>query len=258
MKVRRMLLALAAAWLAAATARSGELLFESDLEQETAACWANPPQAGCNGWIGIHSMLPSGERSRSGKQALKVSFEHNEDVGSATREIEARHVVVGFHDFYARGFDFAAGLKILRLSAFDAASQRNAFDIVLESRASAPDSNYCGLTDTTYLSIAYNGGPVDWGIVDAPFVFRRERWYAIRTEVRLNQPGQSDGLLRVWINGQKLIERTGMNLVGMLPNPINRIGFGGWYSNSAAGRNPCPDPVSPATHFVDDVFIRRR
>jgi hypothetical protein len=158
MKVRRMLLALTAAWLAAAAAQSGELLFESDLEQESAACWAQPPKSGCHGWIGIHGMLPSSERSRSGEQALKVSFEHNEDVGSATREIEARHVVVGFHDYYARGFDFAAGMKILRLSAFDAASQRNAFDIVLESRASAPDSNYCGLTDTAYLSIAYNGG----------------------------------------------------------------------------------------------------
>ena len=258
MKLRRALLALAVLGLAQASAQPGELLFESDIEAESEACWTLPPQAGCNGWIGIHGMLPSTQRSRSGEQALKVTFGRNEDVGSATREIEARHVVVGFHDFYARGFDFAAGMKILRLSAFDAASQHNAFDIVLESRASAPDSNYCGLTDTAYLSIAYNGGPVDWGIVDAPFVFRRERWYAIRTEVRLNQPGVSDGLLRVWVNGQKLIERTGMNLVGALPNPINRIGFGGWYSNSAAGHNPCPDPVSPSTHFVDDVFIRRR
>ncbi|HEX5684404.1 MAG TPA: hypothetical protein VFY73_10275 [Ideonella sp.] len=254
----RPVLVLAALWLGASAAWPGELLFRSDLEDESEACWAQPPQAGCHGWTGIHGMVPSSERPRSGEQALKVSFERNEDVGSATREIEARHVVVGFHDFYARGFDFAAGMKILRLSAFDAASQRNAFDIVLESRASAPDSNYCGLTDTTYLSIAYNGGPVDWGIIDAPFVFRRGRWYAIRTEVRLNQPGQSDGLVRVWVNGQKLIERTGMNLVGTLPNPINRIGFGGWYSNSAAGRNPCPDPASPSIHFVDDVFIRRR
>jgi hypothetical protein len=254
----RPVLALAALWLGASTAWPGELLFRSDLEDASEACWAHPPQAGCNGWVGIRGLLPSTDRSRSGEQSLKATFERNEDVGSGTREIEARHVVVGFHDYYARGFDFAAGMKILRLSAFDAASQRNAFDIVLESRASSPDSNYCGLTDTAYLSIAYNGGPVDWGIVDAPFVFRRERWYAIRTEVRLNQPGQSDGLLRVWVNGQKLIERTGMNLVGALPNPINRIGFGGWYSNSAAGRNPCPDPASPSTHFVDDVFIRRR
>lgn len=234
-----------------------ELVFDSDLEAESPTCWAAPPQAGCNGWIGIHGLQPSTQRHRSGRQSLKATFSRNEDVGSAIREIEgSRHVKVGFHDRYDAGFDFAAGMKILRLSSFDAAAQRNNFDIVLESRASRAGDNYCGQTDTTYLSIAYNGGPVDWGIVDAPFVFERGRWYAIQVEVHLNQPGQADGQLRVWVDQQKVIERNGMNLVGSSTAPINRVGFGGWYSNAAAGRNPCPDPAAPSTHYLDDLVIR--
>jgi hypothetical protein len=31
--------------------------------------------------------------------------------------------------------------------------------------------------------------------------------------------------------------------------------FGGWYSSSLAGKNPCPNPEQPSIRYVDDVAI---
>jgi len=75
--------------------------------------------------------------------------------------------------------------------------------------------------------------------VEARFTFARGRWYAVETEIKLNTPGQSDGLLRIWIDGKLIAEKTQMNITGSVASPINRVMFGGWYSSSAAGRNPC-------------------
>ena len=66
-------------------------------------------------------------------------------------------------------------MKIHRLSSYDPARQRNNFDIILYSQgAGGPD--YCGPTDMQYLNLAYNGGPVDWGVVGGRLRMERGRW----------------------------------------------------------------------------------
>ena len=39
----------------------------------------------------------------------------------------------------------------------------------------------------------------------------KNRWYSIEQHVRLNQPGQSDGEFRTWVNGQLATVRTGLH-----------------------------------------------
>jgi hypothetical protein len=186
---------------------------------------------------------------------LRIEFLKNEDYGGTWRKTEARRIFTRFYDYYDSGFDFAAGMKIHRLSSFNEARQLNDFDIILQLKADDPGSNYCGLTDARWIALTYNGGPNDWGSVEARFTPVRGRWYCIETEVWLNSPGMSDGEARIWIDGQLVAERKGLNIRDKLDAPINRVMFGGWYSNAAAGKNPCPNPVAPSRRYIDDAAI---
>ncbi|MDB5047976.1 MAG: hypothetical protein JWO30_1047 [Fibrobacteres bacterium] len=237
---------------------SAQVQFLSDLEDADPACFSSRPDAGCNGWLGIHDAAISmsrGEKSHTGKQALKIVFAKNEVYGGTWRKADSRHIFTRFYDYYDDGFDFAAGMKIHRMSAFNEGKQINDFDIILQTKADDPSSNYCGLTDAKYLALSYNGGPVDWGSVEARWTPERKRWYCIETEIKLNTPGLSDGAVRIWVDGRVVAEKTGMNLTGSVASSINRVMFGGWYSNSAAGKNPCPDPVSASRRYVDDPAV---
>jgi hypothetical protein len=236
----------------------GQTIFLSDLENEDAACFSTRPSAGCGGWMGIHDAaitLSRGEIVHSGSKSLKIQFVKNEDYGGTYRTVSARRVFTRFYDFYDSGFDFAAGMKIQRFSAFNSSKQVNDFDIILQSKADEPNYNLCGLTDAKYLALSFNGGPHDWGSVEARFTFQRGRWYCVETEINLNKPGASDGEVRIWVDGHLVAEKKSMDLSGSLSSPINRIMFGGWYSSSAAGRNPCPNPVNASRRYVDDVAI---
>lgn len=254
--------ALAAALLSAPAAAQTQSLFtalplKADLEDLDANCFLKPSAAGCSGWLGIRDAgtITVGGRSHTGKSALRIEFLKNEDYGGANRKTEGRRVFTRFYDYYETGFDFAAGMKIHRLSAFNEARQVNDFDIILQLKADEPDANYCGITDAKWIALTFNGGPVDWGSVEARFTPMRGRWYAIETEVWLNTPGFSDGEARIWVDGRIVAEKKGMNISGPLASPINRVMFGGWYSNAAAGRNPCPDPMAPSIRYVDDAAI---
>ena len=230
-----------------------------DFEDADPGCFLNHPAAGCAGWMGIHDDgvigLGIGEKAHSGRTAMRIEFIRNEDYGGTWRKTEGRRIFTRFYDYYDSAFDFAAGMKIHRLSSFNEARQANDFDIILQLKAETPDRNYCGLTDARYIALSCNGGPVDWGSVEAPFKPERRRWYGIETEVWLNTPGLSDGEARIWIDGKLIAERKGMDIRGKLGSEINRVLFGGWYSNAAGGKNPCPDPAGVSRRYVDDAAI---
>lgn len=235
-----------------------QTLFISDLEGLSSSCFSSRPASGCDGWMGIHDAsisLCQGEVSHSGGKSLKIEFVKNENYGGSWRAVNSRHVYTRFYDYYDTGFDFAAGMKIHRFSAFNDAKQVNDFDIILQLKADEPNYNLCGLTDAKYLALSFNGGPHDWGSVEARFSPQRGRWYCVETEIKLNTPNAADGEVRIWIDGRLLAEKRGMNLNASLSSPINRVMFGGWYSSSAAGRNPCPDPVNVSRRYVDDAAI---
>jgi hypothetical protein len=249
-------------FLCAGAARPGNAaapdIFSSDLESLDVSCFVSRPGSGCSGWIGIHDASISLVRdgvAHSGRQALKIDFTKNENYGAAWRAVNTRHLFTRFYDYYAKNFDFAAGMKINRLSGFNEAKQINDFDIILQLKADDPASDYCGLTDAKYLALSFNGGPIDWGSVEVRWTPQRERWYCIETEVKLNTPGSSDGELRIWIDGIMVAEKKGMDLTADVASPINRALFGGWYSNAAAGKNPCPDPVQESIRYVDDPAL---
>ncbi len=227
--------------------------FSSDLESESNACWISQPANGCNGWMGLKGVTISPEKTHSGKQAMKANFRYNEEHNETFRVVDSKHIFVRFYDYYADGFDFPAGMKIGRISSFNAATQLNNYDIILQARATG-SSNRCGTTDSTSLAISFNGGPVDWGMAEGNFVFQRGRWYNIQAEVKLNTPGRSDGEVRVWVDEKLIAQKIGINITGSGSAAINRVLYGGWYSDSAGG-NPCPNPAQDSIRYIDDVAI---
>jgi hypothetical protein len=243
--------------LALGTAARAQLIFQDDFEGSDPSCWSSRPAAGCGGWTSIQdagiALVTTGE-AHSGKRSLRLTFAKDEEFAGANRTVSARHIFTRFYEYYDENFDFANGMKIHRLSAYDASRQLNDFDIILYSKAEG-GPNFCGKTDAHYLNLTYNGGPVDWGLVGGILQTQRKRWYCIETEVNLNTPGKSDGEVRIWVDGKLFAEKKGMNISGSIASPINRVMFGGWYSNGAAGKNPCPNPANPSIRYVDDVAI---
>lgn len=238
------------------------VLFRSDFEAEDPVCWLlrdldGYSPLGCNGWVdlgGKSVSLAVNEVNHSGTKSMKVIFSSNEQRGGAERPVvNASHIFVRFYDYYKENFDFAAGMKTSRIRSFN--GNINNYDIVLYSSAQNSGGNYCGISDMTNLNIAYNGGPSDWGDLFTNPGMVRGRWYSVETEVKLNTPGLSDGEVRIYVNGVKTGEKKNINIRGNLQSTINRILIGGWYSNGAAGTNPCPNPESPSVRYIDDVII---
>ncbi len=237
---------------------SAQLLFETDMENEDPACWMKLPGS-CNGWVGIRDAgivsLSVGGPAHIGKKSMKVVFTKNEQYGGATRVVNEQHIFTRFYDYYAKDFDFAAGMKVHRISGFNAQKGLNDFDVIIYSAASHNNFNYCGISEPSFMRITFNGGPVDWGGAENSMRFERGRWYLIETEVKLNEPGKSNGLVRMWVDGKLFAEKVGINIVGNQKTQINRVLFGGWYSNSHAGKNPCVDPVAPSIRHIDGMAI---
>ena len=81
-----------------------------------------------------------------------------------------------------------------------------------------------------------------------------DTWYSIETEVLVNSSGNSDGALRVWVNGSQVFEQTGLgapgalNMAGTCGNGVTSIQIG-----RQANRYNW-DPVNEVRYW-DDVVI---
>jgi hypothetical protein len=238
-------------------------LYRSDLEDQDAACWGNRQASGytpaaCGDWGAIGSAgarLAEGQSSHSGLKSLAVTFSRNEEVAGASLPLNADVVNVRSYYNFAEGFDFGQGIKIGRVSSFNASTQVNDIDMVLEVRSAGAQ---CGLTDMADVGLFFNGKPVghDWGSITSAMNFQRGRWYAIEYQVALNNPGASDGSVKVWVDGLLVASKTGINIRGSggASTKLNRLRVGGWYSNSARG-NGCSAPSQASTMFIDDVAV---
>ena len=56
------------------------------------------------------------------------------------------------------------------------------------------------------------------------------QWYCVEVHMRLNNAGQSDGMLELWVNGALEAQRTGLNYVGNAPYGINAVYFENYWN----------------------------
>jgi hypothetical protein len=59
----------------------------------------------------------------------------------------------------------------------------------------------------------------------------------------------------MWVDGQNVMQATGIDIRGTDTHNINRISIGGWYSNGASGNNTCPNPAAVSRRHIDDVVV---
>lgn len=240
----------------------GGQLFNVDFESENATCWATRNSSGqttspCGVWTSIgggQASLATGERAHSGQRAFKATFATNEDSAMARLTTDVDHVFVRFYEYYDTDFDFAAGMKTLRFQSFNDAGGVNYYDIIAYSTA-VPTSgsfDHCGINAMRSIALSKNPG-FRWA--EPSLSLARNRWYAIETEIKLNTPGTSNGEVRMWVDGQNVMQVTGIDIRGSDTHRINRISIGGWYSNGGSGQNPCPNPATVSRRYIDDVVV---
>jgi hypothetical protein len=244
----------------------GDVWLASDLEEQDQACWDNRlagfNRAGCGPFHGIGSFplaLAADGVAHSGKKAMRITYAANEELGGSNVGILADTVNVRTYFYFDEGFDFGQGMKIGRVQSFNAASQMNDIDVILQCR-SVNGADQCGVTDMYQLGLHYNGRPLnsDWGAVSADVKFERAKWYAVEYQVILNTPGRSDGIGRMWVDGKLVGERKDLRIRGTFGSDVklNTVRVGGWYSNGGGG-NACANPSKPSRLYMDDVAIAK-
>lgn len=92
--------------------------------------------------------------------------------------------------------------------------------------------------------------------VGTPAAVRFDRWDELKLYTRLNTPGQSDGIIRLWINGELKLDHSGLNIRENTTDGMNKLilssytsaqsGGNGrqWYDNWSLTLTD-PDAVSP-------------
>ncbi len=105
-------------------------------------------------------------------------------------------------------------------------------------------------------SIAYHSdmkvdSGVHWGWGQGPGgLLQNNRWYAIEQHVRLNTPGQHDGLFRAWIDGRLVIERKGISFRTVPELRIESV----WMNVYHGGTATSPRDMSL---YIDNVVVAR-
>lgn len=72
----------------------------------------------------------------------------------------------------------------------------------------------------------------------------REQWFTIEQEIVLNTPGQSDGILRVWIDGRLHLNRSGLAFRKNADGRIAGVIADTHYSDGNLSWTPAPKPTA--------------
>jgi len=106
-------------------------------------------------------------------------------------------------------------------------------------------------------SYAYHAGMKDhygdsWGWNLGPTgMLRKNHWYSVEQYVKLNQPGQADGVLRAWIDGQLVFEKQNLRFRDVQDLKIESV----WMNVYHGGTQPAPRDM---TLYIDNVVAARK
>lgn len=181
--------------------------------------------------------------------SMRVTYPANEAEGGILVKVNyARRVRAEFDLLFEAPFDFPQGLKIFRIQSFDESIGLNNWDVILNAMGSADQAK---INPMTSIEAARNAGAW-WG--GAKFAFREGVWYRVAVELKkgdLITP--KSGAFRVLVDDQKILDLPEVEVIRgggrFSDGQINRLHFGGWYSNGAHS-NPTPNPAAPAAYRI--------
>lgn len=99
-------------------------------------------------------------------------------------------------------------------------------------------NNNCG-EEVTY---KHNGGT---------FYFKKGKRYYVETYCKMNTSGNHDGIVRIYVNGHMVVERTNMRFSKSLGYKLNHIMFYIWHGGSTSRWAPSVD----SEMFFDNVIL---
>jgi hypothetical protein len=142
-----------------------------------------------------------------------------------------------------------AGWGMRRSAGDDGWSLRGAFSVVPGAQnplaGTTPIGTYAYHADMT----APSGDLFKWNLGRLA-ALQRNRWYCIEQYMKLNTPGQKDGVLRAWIDGRLVFERKDLKLRNVPELKIENV----WFNVYHGGVTPPPRDMDM---YIDNVVIAK-
>ena len=82
--------------------------------------------------------------------------------------------------------------------------------------------------------------------------FEPDRWYALKHEIVMNTPGQNDGVIRAWLDGQPALEVTTFRFRDVDTFAIDTLYFSTFFGGGSSSWATTRDEVV----FFDDFEVR--
>jgi len=120
-------------------------------------------------------------------------------------------------------------------------------------RTSVPDDNplasHSAIGNYVYhADMSGQYGDVDLWLQGCAGLLDKNRWYAVETYVKLNTPGQNDGILRGWVDGRLAYERTDWRWRDVNTLRIEQVWMNFYHGGTAT-------PPSDLHVYIDNVVV---
>jgi len=92
-----------------------------------------------------------------------------------------------------------------------------------------------------------------YGPANNPLELTSDRWYHFRSRIILNTPGQNDGIVQGWVDGQQLLDLNNIRFRDIPGLQIDGFFFSTFFGGSGSQWNTTADEVA----FFDDIRIRQ-
>lgn len=105
--------------------------------------------------------------------------------------------------------------------------------------------------DTRQTSTACNHcqGDTGYSIGRATFQFQTGQWTKMKLSMRLNTPGYSDGILRLTVNGNTVIDKSNMLWRTDPSVAIEGVNIASWFGGSSSSWAPTTDQETEMRNF---------
>lgn len=198
------------------------------------------------GWAGISKAAVMASDNPLGGTGFSARGVYNnvEDANYLTINPDREDYYLRYYIFYAQGMRYWS-CKIMRMGYW-----------------SETESYYVNVGWATYDAINEDGLCFSIRSTDAPnrdffFNFSHERnkaagqWLCFEFHIKLNTPGQLDGMLEAWINGEQAFTKDNLNIQGNISAKPGYHWIFGNYSNGVTGT---AIPGAPWYVWIDNVM----
>ena len=96
------------------------------------------------------------------------------------------------------------------------------------------------------------GEDLPWSIEEAQVRFESDRWYTLRHEIIMNTPGEHDGVIRTWLDGEPALTVTDMRFRDVDTFAIDTLYFSTFFGGGSSSWATSKDEVI----WFDDFEVR--